>query len=152
MVVGPNRIRRIYSNYYLLWKINMINTCPQSTLLVTVKYCTRNRVICFICCCINSSSSQILVFFVTGKDVKIWISFRSNQAMTQWIIIFSLLAGARTKQFQVYLSMFISLIVCIGDQGLSVYLKITQSQGWFTKKISAGTYLIFVNFSTLPHY
>ena len=59
--------------------------------------------------------------------------------MTQWIIFFSLLAIARTtKQFQVFLSMFINPIVCIGDQGLSFYLKITQSQEWFSKKNSAG--------------
>ena len=56
--------------------------------------------------------------------------------MTQWMIILSLLATARTKQFQVFLSMFISPIVFIGDQGLSIYLKITQSQGWFTKEKS----------------
>ena len=85
-----------------------------------------------------NSSSQILIFFETGKSVNIWISFRWNQGMTQWIIIFSLLATVRTKQFQVYLSMFINPIVCIGDQGLSVYLKITISQWWFAKKNSAG--------------
>ena len=117
----------------------IIHTCPLSTLLFTVTFALVIK-ICTSCAAAFNSSSQILVFFETGKDVNLWISFRLSQAMTQWIVIFSLLAIARTKQFQVFLSMFINPIVCIGNQGLSVsdmrFVKIFTRPDFWTRNFT----------------